>query len=388
MKENLPHFTVSKISEIIKNTLEETFSIVNIIGEVSNLSISKKYAFFSLKDSSAVLRCVSWSPESLNIEEGDSVVATGKISVYKGSSSYQLTVYRIEKYGIGNLAKAFYELKVKLEKQGIFDIKHKKPIPKFVQKIAVISAENSAALEDIIVNLRESIVAETHFIPAMMQGKSCVSSVMKALHIAEKLTIDAILIARGGGSFEDLNEFNNEALALEVFACKIPIISAIGHETDFTILDFVADLRMPTPTAGAKIISPQKQGILLQLQALERTIDDKVAFEIMQMKKEISFLEQKIEYLVQNRVLSWKNKLENIAKMLDIKKFQQYFNNLKAKLNILETKMESLNPEKTLKRGFALLQSNGKIYENPALLPQNFEILTKYGKINAKKLDK
>jgi exodeoxyribonuclease VII large subunit len=387
LQDNLPHFTVSKISDIIKNTLEQTFPIVNIIGEVSNLSISTKSAFFSLKDSNALLRCVSWNPLNIKIEEGDSVVATGRITVYKGSSSYQLTVYKVEKQGIGNLAKAFQELKVKLEAQGLFNEKHKKPIPQFVQKIALISAENSAALEDVLVSLKTTIVQKTYFMPAIMQGKNCVASVISALKKAQTLPVEVIIIARGGGSFEDLNEFNNEELAREVFACNIPVVSAIGHEIDFTILDFVSDVRAPTPTAAAKMVALQKSEVLFKIEAHQKVINEKVKFEIYQLKKNVEFAEQKIAYVMQKKLYELKNRIDILSSKLCQQSFVKYLHKYSQKILLLEAKFMQINPQKVLSQGFALLKSGEKFYDNPALLPEKFEIITKNGEINAKKLD-
>ncbi len=387
LKDNLPHFTVSKISDIIKNTLEQTFPIVNIIGEVSNLSINSKSAFFSLKDSTALLRCVSWNPANLKIEEGDSVIATGRITVYKGSSSYQLTVYKVEKQGIGNLAKAFHDLKLKLETQGLFETKYKKPIPPFVQNIALISAENSAALEDVLVNLKTTIVQKTYFLPAIMQGKYCVASVISALKKAQTLPVEVIIIARGGGSFEDLNEFNNEELAHEIFACKIPIISAIGHEIDFTILDFVSDVRAPTPTSAAKMVALQKSEVLFKIETHQKVINEKVKFEIHQLKKHVEFGEQKISYATQRRLYELKNKMDVISSKLCQQSFVKYLQKYSQKILLLEAKFMQINPRKVLNQGFALLKSGEKFYDDPTLLPEKFKIITKNGEINAKKLD-
>jgi exodeoxyribonuclease VII large subunit len=384
---NIPCFTVSRISDIIKNTLEQTFSIVSVNGEVSNLSISAKYAFFSVKDKDAVLRCVSWNPKTLDIKEGDSVIITGKITAYKGSSSYQMTAYRVEKQGVGNIAKAFQELKERLQKEGLFDAIHKKPLPKFVQSVGVISAKGSAALEDVLVNLKETIVREIYFLPAVMQGKSCTASVINALEKAQNLPVDAIIIARGGGSFEDLNEFNNEVLARKVFACKIPVISAIGHEVDFTILDFIADVRSPTPTHAARIISIQKTEVIAVINTKSKVINERTKFEIYRIKNTMETYAKCIKNKLEMQIYTARSKFESIAYKLNKKAFLAVLEKAGQRVLLMEAQIEKINPQNALNQGFALLESDGKYYDDPAQLPEKFRIITKKGNISAKKLD-
>lgn len=384
---NIPCFTVSRIADIIKNTLEQTFSIVSVMGEVSNLSIGAKYMFFSVKDKDAVLRCVSWNPKDIDIKEGDSVILTGKITAYKGSSSYQMTVYRAEKQGIGNLAKAFQELKDRLQKEGLFEQSHKKPIPSFVQNIALISAKGSAALEDVLVNLQETIVSKTYFLPAVMQGRGCVPSVISALKKAQDLPVEIILIARGGGSFEDLNEFNNEMLAREVFASKIPVVSAIGHEVDFTILDFVSDFRAATPTHAARVISPQRVEVVFSINARQKVIFERTRFEIYRLQNALDIPLARIKNKAEMEICRLKSKVEDLQRRLEKKVFISYLQEMLRKILLLEAKIEQINPQNVLKQGYALLESEGKYYDDPSKLPYTFKVITKKGSIHAKILD-
>lgn len=386
--QNYPQFSVSKISKIIKNTLEQTFPIVSVIGEVSNLSVSKTYAFFSVKDEGASLRCVRWDLKNFNLKNGDSVIVSGKITAYGGSSSYQLTVFCAEKYGIGLLAKRFEELKAKLQGEGLFEQKHKKKIPDFAQKIGVISAKNSAGLEDILHHLKPTMANEIHVIFATMQGNLCVGSVIKALKKAEDLELDALIIARGGGSFEDLNAFNSEELARAVFACKIPVISAIGHEVDFTILDFTADARAPTPTASAQIASPLLEDVRLLILSKERAIVGQINFAIKQLKSRVYFAEKMLKSVVMSnieRCMAIILKCENALSKNGIKKAIEH---KMAKVCFLEAKIQQINPQNTLNRGYALLFQGGKHVDDASKVDKNFEILTKNGKFFAKKLDK
>ncbi len=388
MSENLPFFTVSRISDIIKNTIEQTFPVVSIVGEVSNLSINSKYAFFSLKDDDALIKCVYWSPnEEIQgmLKNGEKLVATGKITAYKSGSYYQLTAYKLKNYGIGDIANQFEILKNKLQKEGIFDAIHKKPLPKFVQTIAVISAKNSAAIEDIFTTLSGTIVSKTYFIPATMQGSACVSSVLSALKVAENLPVDAILIARGGGSTEDLSQFNSEELARAVFAAKIPIISAIGHEIDFTILDFVADFRAPTPTYGAQMISPQKNEVLQQINALQAVVSQKTQFEIANFAHKVENIEYKMQNAVKNLVDSAARRVEMAENSLNIRNFLAKIKDFSSRILILEQKVEQINPKKVLKMGFVMLKSGDVFENNPKNLPENFEVITHFGSFPAQK---
>ena len=388
MTENLPFFTVSRISDIIKNTIEQTFPIVSIVGEVSNLSITAKYAFFSLKDDEALIKCVCWSPNNdirEMLKNGEKIIATGKITAYKSGSYYQLTAYKLKHYGVGEIANQFEFLKNKLQKEGIFDDIHKKPLPQCVQNIAVISAKNSAAIEDIFTTLKGTIVQKTYFIPATMQGANCVSSVIDALKVAQKLPVDVILIARGGGSLEDLSQFNSEELAREVFAAKIPIISAIGHEIDFTILDFVADFRAPTPTYGAQMISPQKNDILQKIRAIESIISQRTQFEIAQFGHKIENIAYKMQHSIENIFRDVNRRFEISENALNIRNFLAKIKDITTKILIFEQKIEQINPKKVLKIGFVMLKSGDCLENNPQKLPENFEVITHFGNFLAKK---
>ena len=383
---DIPSFSVGRISDIIKNTLEANFPIINIVGEISNLSVTKKYAFFSLKDEDAVIRCVIWNPKNFDVKEGEKITATGKITTYKQGSYYQFTVYNFEKNGDGNIAKEFLELKNKLQKEGLFDEKHKKTIPKFCQTIALICGENSAAYSDIIKILEETIVKKTYFFPTKVQGTECVPSVILAVNQAQNLPIDAIIIARGGGSQEDLHQFNNEAMVRCVFECKIPVISAIGHEIDFTLLDFVADLRAPTPTAAAKMVSPSKEELLFKIHATQKTIIQKAKFKIMEIFYLLEKVERNLKLAIDGKIVLIKQVIFEYEKLFEKRSFLKIVQNKMQKIAILESKIESANPQKALKKGFVLLRGEEKFESNPEKLPQTFEIHTKNSIFKAKKV--
>lgn len=378
-EKNIPRFTVSRITDIIKNTLEQTFPIVAIMGEISNLSITKKYAFFSLKDEDALIRCVIWNPKNIDITEGEQIVATGRITTYKQGSYYQFTVYNIEKHGEGLIAKEFMELKNKLQKEGLFDERHKKPLPKYIQSIALICGEDSAAYSDIIKILEDTIISHTSFFPVKVQGKDCAPSVIQAIKVAQKLPVQAVIIARGGGSAEDLHQFNNEDLAREVFFCTIPVVSAIGHEIDFTIIDFVSDIRAPTPTAAARLISPQKTEIITQMNSMHRIITERARFEATRILYKIDNNLRQITNILNERISQIRYEIIKYEKLFGKKIFIALVQKYTQRLLLLESKIESFNPKKVLQKGFALLGKKGKFESNTLNLPNEFDVVTKYG---------
>lgn len=381
---DIPRFTVSRISDIVKNTLEQMFPVVAIIGEVSNLSIAKKYAFFSLKDENALIRCVIWNPKNLEITEGDQIVATGRITTYKQGSYYQFTVYGIESHGEGFIAKEFAELKDKLQKEGLFDERYKKPIPEYVQSIALICGENSAAYSDIVKILEDTIVSHTYFFPVKVQGKECAPSVIRAIKAAQNLPVQAIIIARGGGSAEDLHQFNNEGLAREVFACTVPVISAIGHEIDFTITDFVADVRAPTPTAAAKLVSPQKTEIINRINGVHRIIAQKAKFETTRILYKMDNNLRRIASALNENILNLSYEISRCEKALERKAFIGLIYKKMQSLLLLESKIEGFNPKKVLQKGFALLSVQNR-FQSDISNADEFDVTTKHGTVTVKR---
>ena len=275
MKQELPIFSVSEISNFIKTSLEEALPLVKIVGEVSNFShhIASGHLYFSLKDSNSLIKvvCFKQSAQKIDfkIEDGLKLTITGKISVFVKSSNYQIIATEVEKSGIGELAKIFEELKQKLTKEGLFDDIHKKKLPFLPNKIGLITAEGGAVLHDILKTLDARFPTKIMLYKGIMQGVNSAKSVISGIQYFNKYqNVDVIIIARGGGSFEDLFEFNNENLIREAFKSKIPIISAIGHETDFTLLDFVADKRAPTPTASVIFAVPSRQELEFKIKSI------------------------------------------------------------------------------------------------------------------------
>jgi exodeoxyribonuclease VII large subunit len=271
MQESIPQIlTVTELNKSIKDIVEQNFRYVNIIGEISNFKAhsASGHFYFTLKDEDSQISAVMWRTRAQGLiytpEDGMKVLVSGRITVFAARGSYQVEVWEMKPQGIGELQLRFEQLKRKLMDEGLFDQEHKKPIPKYPQNIAILTSGTGAVIHDFIkVSRRRYPLFTLYLFPVNVQGEDAASSIIEALKLIERHSgtktlpdIDIIVIARGGVSFEDLWPFNDEKLARAVFKCKIPIVSAIGHEVDFTICDFAADLRAPTPSAAAELITP------------------------------------------------------------------------------------------------------------------------------------
>ena len=263
---NIPEFSVTEISNLTKNILENNFDLIKVRGEISSLKNFKGHLYFSIKDDLNILNAVCWASKvpylEVQPEDGIEIIAEGKISTYsKGSiSSYQLQINQIEIKGEGALLKLFEQRKKKLESEGLFDKKHKKNLPFLPESIGVITSPTGAVIMDIIDRIHARYPTNIKLYPVSVQGINASKEIMAGLDYFEKKTVDVVIIARGGGGVEDFMPFNEEHLVRKVFSYKIPIVSAIGHETDFTLLDFVADIRAATQTAGTRAPSPDALG--------------------------------------------------------------------------------------------------------------------------------
>ena len=252
--------SVTQFSNYVKQIFnsEELLHNISIYGEVSGFNITRGTAYFNLKDSESLLPCVRFSVDELSYipKEGDMVVVVGSPNYYTKGGRFSFVVREIKAYGLGLLYQQFLEMKQKLEKEGLFDDKNKKAIPKNIQKIGVVTSETGAVIQDIIdISHRRNPNLNILLYPAKVQGIGAEQTICAGLSSLDETDVDVIIIARGGGSLEDLSPFNTEVVARAIFGTKKPVISAVGHETDFTIADFVADLRAPTPSAAAEIVS-------------------------------------------------------------------------------------------------------------------------------------
>ena len=374
-KKNTNIISVTELNTSAKKLLEKDFSSVWVTGEMSNFrSYDSGHWYFKIKDENSEIQCVMFKFRNSSINrrpmDGDNLILKGSVSMYVARGSYQFQVDQIEYAGEGVLLKNFEDLKKRLTKEGIFDAEHKKIIPKIVKNVAVITSSNGAVIQDIKnVLSRRAPLINVFLIPSLVQGEkseiSLIDSFDKILKLHKKENIDAIIIARGGGSLEDLWSFNSEKLARRIFEFEIPVISAVGHETDFTICDFVSDLRAPTPSSAAEIISEFYVSII-----------DSITFYKSQLKKEVG-----------SKLLMLSNSLEMTSKSLinpqtklkeDLLKTDELTNKLKYLLDSFINEKKYLIERNVL----TIKKLNPKNYINTAnnqvaALDKNLKVLTK-----------
>ena len=366
--------SVAEINTFIKNIFdsEPLLSDVYVRGEISNFKAhSTGHMYFSLKDSDSVLKCVMFKSSAVNLpflpENGMKVVAHGRVSTFVRDGQYQLYCDNLEMDGIGSLYVAFEQLKEKLKREGLFDSAKKKPLPKIPKRVGIVTSPTGAAIRDMInVMGRRFPYAEIVLYPALVQGDSAPASLCSGINYFNREgKVDVIIIGRGGGSIEDLWAFNNEMLAYEIFNSDIPVISAVGHETDFTISDFVADLRAPTPSAAAELAVPD-------LNELKRKFNNIITRETSVLKKEIEHLRAKLDRYATCRVLtspynmiedkrmtilSVSNKLDRASRLI-IKDKRNLFTSTVARL-------EALNPMSVISRGYsAVFDVNDRVVKS------------------------
>jgi len=273
-------WTVSELNEDIKNLFYEHYGFLWVEGEVSDLRRpSSGHFYFYLKDENSRIRAVifrgtnSLSPFAFELEDGMHITCRARLTVYSPRGEYQLIIDRVEPVGIGALKKAYEQLKAKLEAEGFFDAARKKPIPFLPNRIGVVTSPTGAVIRDILnITARRCPTVNIVVAPVRVQGWEAPGEIVEAIENMNKIGVDVIILARGGGSFEDLYPFNTEEVARAIFASSIPIVSAIGHETDYTISDFVADLRAPTPSAAAELVVPSREDLINTLQSLKRRL--------------------------------------------------------------------------------------------------------------------
>ncbi|CAO5675862.1 MAG: Exodeoxyribonuclease 7 large subunit [Holosporales bacterium] len=274
--EETPIFSITQISNILKRHVESKFSNIKVRGEISGLKVhTSGHAYFTLKDQDAIIDGVIWrgTPVGLKLADGLSIIATGRITTYPARSKYQMIVEKVEPAGLGELMKLLLEKKAAFQKEGLFDKAN--PLPKFPKIIGVITSPTGAVIQDIIHRIKDRYPCHVILWPVLVQGNGAAEQVRDAINGFNALLEnkpDVLIVARGGGSFEDLWPFNDELIVRAVFASKIPVVSAVGHETDTTLTDFAADLRAPTPTAAAELVTPVLSDLILSLTNLTQRL--------------------------------------------------------------------------------------------------------------------
>lgn len=384
------YLTVTQINKYIKYKFDndENLNLVYLKGEISNFkNHSTGHLYFTIKDESSRILAVMFRNNALKLKftpvDGSKVLVIGRIGVYEASGNYQIYVEEMMEDGIGNLALEFEKLKKKLSQKGYFNEEYKKPIPKFPKRIGIITATTGAAIRDIITTInRRYRNVELYIFPCLVQGVGAKEDIVRNINIANTFPLDVLIVGRGGGSIEDLWAFNEEIVADAIFKSKIPIISAVGHEIDFTISDFVADLRAPTPTAAAELAVPNTIDLINYINQLSIRRNKSIIniinkkYEKLESLKDSYILKnpqsiyevkaQKVDNLIEKAILlitksltDNKNRLNTLdkevktdmTKVLD-KKTNRY-------LNIL-SKLETLNPILTIKRGYTITKYNDK----------------------------
>ena len=391
---NIPEFSVSEITSLTKNILEENFERVRIRGEVSKIKENKGHLYFSLKDENFVLNAICWSSAvpllQVFPEEGMEVVAEGKITTYAKSSisSYQIKVDQIELQGEGALLKLIEQRKKNLQAEGYFDEKHKKPIPFIPSKIGIITSPTGAVIMDIINRVTDRYPTHLLIYPISVQGNKSAGEIVEGIEFFnKKINVDTIIIARGGGGAEDLISFNDEKVVKAAFASKIPIISAIGHETDFTLLDFVADYRASTPTAAAEKAVPEKNNLIEKIFALQKQLISGFNLFLKEKDKNIYQLVKSLNINnLKNLIREKKDKIKGFDKSL-FNLLKNKFKYFQLNLNGIFSRLNSLDTNRILKRGFSIVRdlNNNIIYKKDSANKNNdITIELSDGKIKAK----
>ena len=391
---NIPEFSVSEITSLTKNILEENFERVRIRGEVSKIKENKGHLYFSLKDENFVLNAICWSSAvpllQVFPEEGMEVVAEGKITTYAKSSisSYQIKVDQIELQGEGALLKLIEQRKKKLQAEGYFNEEHKKPIPFIPDKIGIITSPTGAVIMDIINRVKDRYPTHLLIYPISVQGNKSAGEIVEGIEFFnKKINVDTIIIARGGGGVEDLISFNDENVVKAAFVSKIPIISAIGHETDFTLLDFVADYRASTPTAAAEKAVPEKNNLTEKIFALQKQLISGFNLFLKEKDKNIYQLVKSLNINnLKNLIREKKEKIKSFDKSL-VNLLKNKFKYFQLNLNSIFSRLNSLDTNRILKRGFSIVRDlNNNLVFKKDHANKNNDIVIELsdGKIKAK----
>lgn len=370
-------FTVSKLTFLIRKLLEENEALqdVWVQGELSNLSRpASGHVYFTLKDPSAALKCVMWKTSAarltLSLRDGMEVEVHGRIGIYEPAGQYQLYADQVRPVGEGALYQEFMRLKAMLEAEGLFDPQRKRPVPEFPKKIGIVTSATGAALRDMLNTLRRRLpLVEVILAASPVQGTEAPPALVKAIQSLNRQRPDIIIIARGGGSMEDLWAFNDERVVRAVAASQVPVISGVGHETDFTLCDFAADLRAPTPTAAAELAT---QITLLDLQAEVQNYQNRLVTSILNLiaeqKNMLSSLTTELRYLSpERRIQSERQRLDELARRV----YSSLLHRVQlqsANVAGMRNRLDALNPLAVLSRGYAVVtqKSDGRVISRVA----------------------
>ena len=399
---NDKYITVTQLTRYIKYKIDNDVHLNEVFlrGEISNFKAhSRGHFYFTLKDETSRINAVMFASNTRNIkfvpQDGMKVLVTGKVSVFEANGGYQIYVNELLEDGIGNLYIAFEQLKKKLEEEGLFKDSYKKPIPKIPKRIGVITAPTGAAIRDIISTIkRRWPLTEIYLYPALVQGEEAKNDIVKQIKRADQAGFDTLIVGRGGGSIEDLWAFNEEIVARAIFECKTPVISAVGHEIDFTISDFVADLRAPTPTGAAEMAVPQLKDIENYLHQVIIRLNNTIINQIKRDRQSLTKLTSRnifqnpmmiyqakelvFDHLIERLKFSLIN-LTNIKEkdFLRVKNsyvLQNPYQLIEQKKNLFVpvlSKLETLSPLLTLKRGYTITKKNNQVIQSAKMIKKD-----------------
>ena len=388
---NNDYITVTQLTRYIKYKIDNDQHLMKIAlkGEISNFkNHTRGHLYFTIKDENTRINAIMFASNAAKLkmipQDGMKVLVTGRVSVYEATGSYQIYVDTMEEDGLGNLYIEFEKLKKKLEAEGLFDPKYKKPIPKIPNRIGIITAPTGAAIKDILSTIkRRWPICETILFPSLVQGAEAAEDIVKNIELSKNYDLDVLIVGRGGGSIEDLWPFNEEIVARSIFALDTPVISAVGHEIDFTISDFVADLRAPTPTGAAEMAVPNITDVLQRIKQLEirstNVINNQVKLHRQRLNKLLeSYIlkspkamyevkEQNFDHLYERLINCYKRTIEYNSNRLVIlnnnlnNSILNKLNNEKNRYLNTINKLEVLNPLLTIKRGYSITKINNKV---------------------------
>jgi exodeoxyribonuclease VII large subunit len=375
--------SVSDLTRLTKELLETSFPLFWISGEISNFTrAASGHWYFSLKDSKAQVRCVMFKGRNSLVEgmprEGDSIEARATVTLYEARGDFQLTIEFMQPAGLGRLYEAYEQLKQRLQAEGLFDQARKKLIPADPHRIGVVTSPDAAALRDVLTAIRRRYPGMAVIIyPTPVQGKGSAELIANAIRLADqRQEVDTLLICRGGGSIEDLWSFNEEVVARAIADCRLPTISGVGHETDFTIADFVADLRAATPTAAAELACPDQSQLRSQLSQLDARLRRAMQSLLQKQAQTLDYLSRRLvspaQQLQQQKqsLLQWQHRLQLAM--------QHLLQQRSRRLDHLATSLQQLNPHQVLARGYAIVQKvDGRtVTDTQQLAPQEALRLT------------
>lgn len=390
----LKTLSVGEVNNYVKKLVENDFILknLNVKGEISNLKFhSSGHIYFSLKDENSKVNCIMFKNNAVNLdfrlEEGMKVEIKARLGVYHKEGTYQLYCENIKKAGIGELFEEFHKLKKELSEEGIFDEKYKRALPKLPKRIGIITARTGAAVRDIInVIQRRNKSLDIILYPAKVQGENAADSIIEGIrYFNNEKSVDVIILGRGGGSIEELWAFNNRELAYEIFNSRIPTVSAVGHEVDFTISDFVSDMRAPTPSAAGELVSPSLQEMINDLLNKKEFLNRAIDRRFLNSKRDVDLLHKGLKvnnpkHIIEKRIKEV-NSLEEKLNFLGKRKIDKAKDELIALNSILQT----LNPLNTLGRGYSvIMDKEDKVINEVSELKKNdmVKVIMKDGSVN------